>query len=200
MGTKNRRVAAYLPQAVNEAFVQFKIDRGLATRKEPNRNDSQALIQLLSECLGVGHEVAYSEAQIGSFVTTSQLKQLESDLLASIGELSSELSSELQDLRNKISATATPLASETDDRVLAGEVRRAEPIRKNQVELCRYWKTNKSTMSRHVSQDSDEKFRAWSQQKDPHGRAWHRVEVDGTRLLEQEPSDDSELQGGLPLE
>ena len=65
MATKNRRVAAYLPLNVDKAFIDFKIKRGLATEEKPNQSDSQALIDLLSEFLGVGHSVAYlSESDV----------------------------------------------------------------------------------------------------------------------------------------
>ena len=91
MATKNRRVAAYLPPEVDEAFVAFKIQRGLASKDAPHQNDSQALIQLLTEYLGVSPQEGYSVSYMEGLVTVQQLEALKAELKASISELSSGL-------------------------------------------------------------------------------------------------------------
>lgn len=67
MGTKNKRVAAYLPDSVTEAFNQFKLKH--------QYGDSQALIEILSEFFGVSRTVTHSEGYL-SFVTQEQFSEL----------------------------------------------------------------------------------------------------------------------------
>jgi hypothetical protein len=55
MPTENRRIATYFPKGVDEKFTAFKIDRGI-------RGDSQALLTIVSEFLGVNQEVAHSSS------------------------------------------------------------------------------------------------------------------------------------------
>lgn len=47
MATKNKRIAAYVPESVYERYQSFRVEKELG--------DSQALIQILSEYFGVGH-------------------------------------------------------------------------------------------------------------------------------------------------
>jgi hypothetical protein len=54
MGTKNRRVAGYLPALVYEKFQQLKLDRQFG--------DSQALIHVFSEYFGVSQLVSYHDS------------------------------------------------------------------------------------------------------------------------------------------
>ena len=91
MATSNRRVAAYLPPEIDEAFIAFKIQRELATEEEPNQNDSQGLIQILSEFLGVSRGTEYLVSYPADAVTQGQLDSLKSELVSQISELSSEL-------------------------------------------------------------------------------------------------------------
>jgi DNA-binding transcriptional regulator YiaG len=98
MATKNRRVAAYLPPAVDKAFIDFKIKNDLATEDSPHQNDSQALIKLLSELLGVNHEVNHSVSRQLDIETAIQIEDLKAELVSQI----SELSSELLNLRNRV--------------------------------------------------------------------------------------------------
>lgn len=111
MATKNRRVAAYLPPEIDRAFFEFKVRHGLATEDSPNQNDSQALIQLLSEFLGVTHKVAHQVTY-----------QLNGDFFAEIVALRSEmveqidrLSSDLQKLNQEVSALKEPESLSTSD-------------------------------------------------------------------------------------
>lgn len=92
MATKNRRVAAYLPPEVDKAFIEFKIKNELATEDSPHQNDSQALIQLLSELLGVTHQVEHSVSRQLDIEMAIQLEALKAELVSQISELSSELS------------------------------------------------------------------------------------------------------------
>ena len=89
MATNNRRVAAYFPKGVDEAFKKFKIENGFATEENPSQNDSKALIHILSEFLKVEHLVTHSVSLPDNLVTTEQLGELETRLLS---ELSKQVS------------------------------------------------------------------------------------------------------------
>ena len=80
MATQNRRIAAYLPPEIDQKLRAFKIDAGLATKRNPNKNDSQALIAILSQFFGLNQEPAYSSA--------IQLRQDLADLEAKVEQLS----------------------------------------------------------------------------------------------------------------
>jgi hypothetical protein len=69
MPTKNRRVATYLPQEINDRLSAFKADRGI-------EGDSQALITILAEFLGVAQQVAYSVDHSSTFATKDELAEL----------------------------------------------------------------------------------------------------------------------------
>lgn len=176
MGTKNRRVAAYLPQAVNEAFVQFKIERGLATRQKPNRNDSQALVQLLSEFLKVAHQVEYSSAHSSQLVTLNQLKQMKQELVGQI----SELASELQVFKSRLDAEQTV-------RDLSGALTNGEMAKRIGIDpsTLSHWKKEKS------SQQLTEDIR----KRDPEQIGWLYISEIGR--FKKESDIPSELQGSL---
>jgi DNA-binding transcriptional regulator YiaG len=111
MATKNRRVAAYLPPHVYQAFVDFKIQNGLATEENPAQNDSQALIQLLSEFLGVTHEVAHQVTRQLNGDFFAQIAALRSEMVEQIDQLSSDL----QELKQEVSALKEPESLSTSD-------------------------------------------------------------------------------------
>ena len=52
MPTENRRIATYFPKDIDDKFNAFKLSRGI-------RGDSQALLTIVSEFLGVTQEVAH---------------------------------------------------------------------------------------------------------------------------------------------
>ena len=68
MPTKNRRVATYLPQEISASFEAFKVARDID-------GDSQALITILSEFLGVSQQVAHS-VNSAEYVTKAELEAL----------------------------------------------------------------------------------------------------------------------------
>ncbi len=97
MPTENRRVAAYLPKEIDDRFTAFKVERGLG--------DSQALIVILSEFLGVSQQVAQQgdslrielEGRIEAL--EERLTHLRSELL---NDLKSELLKELNSSVNQV--------------------------------------------------------------------------------------------------
>ena len=96
MATQNRRIAAYLPPEIDQKLKAFKIDAGLATKRNPNKNDSQALITILSQFFGLNQEPAYSSAV--------QLRQDLSDLEAKVERLSDTLTEKIAHLENDFAA------------------------------------------------------------------------------------------------
>lgn len=87
MPTVNKRVAAYLPANVRASLEAFKTERNI-------KGDSQALIVILSEFLGVSQQVAYPVAQDNSEIV-ERIQSLESRLESLKDDLLNELLGEL---------------------------------------------------------------------------------------------------------
>lgn len=102
MPTKNRRIATYLPDEIDTALQNFKRNRSI-------EGDSQALITILSEFLGVSQRVAHTVDYSSKYVTIEQFNELTSELrserqTSAVSELSGELLSKLQSLESRIEA------------------------------------------------------------------------------------------------
>lgn len=153
MATKNRRVAAYLPPQVDEAFIAFKIQRGLATEENPSQNDSQALVQLLSEFLGVAQQVSYPVSHSSGTELATQLETLKAELVTQISELSSELSI----LKGRVDALT--VAQDLTDALTTADMAKRIGI-------------NSSTLSHWKKGKTPQQLRNDIQQRDPEGIAW----------------------------
>jgi hypothetical protein len=92
MSTKKRRIATYIPTEIEDKFQAFK--------KEREVGDSQALILILTEFLGVSQNSAHS---------SDSLKQIKSELFC---ELKSELLREVETLGNRLGEKIDKLRSE----------------------------------------------------------------------------------------
>lgn len=196
MSTNNRRVAAYLPQELEDAFSRFKVSREMG--------DSQALITILSEFFGVSQTVAHS-VDISEFATKSQLEALKSDVVV--------LSKKLDDLYirfNSGSLTSieegvdSPVEKESPLVESVSEVLHDYPIEPSLDEsnaeltvpqlapevvlekldslttkeisflasdLAKRLNVGGSTISQRKN-DSPERFADWTRSKDPDGIAW----------------------------
>jgi hypothetical protein len=106
MPTDKHRIAAYLPKEVDEKFQVFK--------KEREVGDSQALILILSEFLGVSQQVTYS-------IDSPLVKQFE-ELSSLLSELKIELSTKVGE--NQISELKSELLCELSTKI--GEDRISE--------------------------------------------------------------------------
>lgn len=94
MPTQNRRVATYLPPHIDEKLEAFKAEQGI-------KGDSQALLHILSEYLGVSQEVTHLVAYDRSSKVFEQIEsrllgRLDSELLKIKADIKSELLSELR--------------------------------------------------------------------------------------------------------
>lgn len=183
MATKNRRVAAYLPPEVDKAFVDFKIKHGLATEESPNQNDSQALVQLLSELLGVAHQVEHSVSRQLDIGMAIQLQDLKAELVSQISELSSELLA----LRQKVDAltadqslgSTLTTAEELADTLPATEGLADTPLTAEDLtdtlsnrEMAKRIGINASTLSNWKKNKTPEQMKEDIAAKDPDGITW----------------------------
>ena len=94
MATQNRRIAAYLPSEIDQKLKAFKIESGLATKRNPTKNDSQALIAILTQFFGLDHEAPYASA--------AELRQQLADLEAKLDRLSTVLSEKIAHLETDL--------------------------------------------------------------------------------------------------
>ena len=121
MATKNRRVAAYFPPEVDEAFKEFKIKNGFATEEKPSLNDSKALIHILSEFLKVEHVVAHSVTLPDNLATTEQIEILRQEFQSKLSELlgdSQQLTQRIETLETRWN-TSDLLVKRKEEELLA---------------------------------------------------------------------------------
>lgn len=160
MPTKNKRIATYLPPAINEKLQNFKSERGID-------GDSQALIVALSEFLGVSQHAAHSVDYSESYVTIEQFNELVSTLstresVASPGGLDSELLSKLQSLELRVEVLESLKSKKST--LSTGEL--AKRLGMNSSTLS-HWKGSNPERSK----SPDELLRA-TREKDPDGIGW----------------------------
>lgn len=173
MSTAKHRIAAYLPPEVDEKFQAFKQERGIG--------DSQALILILTEFLGVSREVAY-----GSSLDIEALKsELRSELLGELDSKFSELKDELLSSSSKIEVvddslslgTASPVENSNSlfDLLVSRELAERLTI----AQLSGRFGCDSALTRKQKSKyrDEPEKFIAWSKSRDPQGRAWQFDEI-----------------------
>jgi hypothetical protein len=79
MSTKNRRVATYLPNELSGKFEVFKSERGIT-------GDSQALVLILSEFLGVSHQSEVNSTDLEEKLSVLK-SELKSELLVELTKI-----------------------------------------------------------------------------------------------------------------
>lgn len=94
MATSNRRVAAYLPSEIDEAFKAFKIKNGFSDEDDPTSNDSKALIEIVKQFLNVEYQAAHPVSLPDNLVTQEQLEALRSEFELKISELLNRMTSD----------------------------------------------------------------------------------------------------------
>jgi hypothetical protein len=179
MSTKKRRIATYIPTEIEDKFQAFKNEREVG--------DSQALILILTEFLGVSQQVAY---------LSNSLEKVKSELLT---ELKSELLKEAENLEFELNKKISELKSELLDKLLP-EVELEivdKPYNKQKlsvpvvevtdssnlfekglkgIELSKRLIFDDSGLAKNVRKFTKEEFADWSRKKDPKGIAWERRE------------------------
>lgn len=176
MSTKNRRVAAYLPPEVDKAFIDFKIEHGLATQNSPNQNDSQALIQLLSEFLGVSQNVTHLVSHVSGNEWIAQLSDLREELVSQISELSSEL------LLLQTKVNGLEVFKKAQETLTTSQMVKRLGISSS---TMTHWKKNKNP----------QELKAAIQEKDPEKAVW--VYFADTKIFKRDSSSLGALQGEL---
>jgi hypothetical protein len=163
MPTSKNRIAAYLPSEIDEKFQAFKQERGIG--------DSQALIMILTEFLGVSHETSRD-----SSLDVEALKgELQSELLSELDFRFSELKGEL--LSKPLNLVGIDRqgskAVELEAKFIAGAVAPLD-LRLTIAQLSERFGCDPSLMRKQKSKYKDEpaKFIVWSKSRDPEGRGW----------------------------
>jgi hypothetical protein len=194
MPTANRRVAAYLPKEIDDRFSAFKSDRGI-------EGDSQALITILSEFLGVSQKVTHSVDYLSSFATKDELTELNLKV--------AHLVEQVQNFDQRLDQVVSKAASELKDELLGELPKQKSEASPGQLDLLNENRTyqesesspspvhirsdtssdllaglsgraiekrfkEKQPISRHAIESHRDKpdFSAWSAEHDPEGIAW----------------------------
>ena len=196
MATNNRRVAAYFPLEVDEAFKDFKIKNGFATEENPSQNDSKALIHILREFLKVEHPVAHTVSLPDNLVTTEQMEVLKQEIQSKLSELlgnSQQLTQRIEALElhqplgkeqpqpepAEVRGQLSMLSEPESDIALPVD----EPLDSNSqfeipeewlkglsaMALGDVWSVNRRTIGNHKGRED---FAQWSAERDPHGIPW----------------------------
>ncbi len=120
MATSNRRVAAYLPTEIDEAFKAFKIKNGFSTEADQTSNDSKALIEIVKQFLNVEYQVAHSVSLPDNLVTQAQVEELRKEFELKLGELlgnSQKLTERIEQLESVIEVDKTLFTNELAQRL-----------------------------------------------------------------------------------
>jgi hypothetical protein len=158
MSTNNKRVAAYLPEALAEKFEAYKA--------ENNLGDSSALIAILSEFLGV------SQSSSPNLNYSQLFEKLKSELL-------SELKSELLLFRKSPSKLPSNIPSEPPSKLLNKPLSESLPpivgAELSSLELKEYLKINLETknLKRDVSRAAARLGQKW---EIVGSGLWHRTQ------------------------
>ena len=200
MPTENRRIATYLPKEVDEKFKAFKLERGI-------KGDSQALLIIMSEFLGVAELVAPSmNIQYEEF--SQQLSELQTKFASLESELFSKLKSELLAELPKVPLLVVPesvselpqldapsIASESEE--LACLTGKELSIRLGFVksDTANRWRPGKD------KEKSPEKILIDTRKKDPDGIGWSYL-PEADKFQSEKPlpgSSPSDLLSELPV-
>jgi hypothetical protein len=175
MSTKKRRIATYIPTEIEDKFQAFKRERGVG--------DSQALILILTEFLGVSQEVAYS-SELLEKIKSELLNELKSELVKETEKLEAELNKRIGELKSEL--LSKPLSGLKSEKV--GKPSKQQELSIPDVEAtnlgdCPGGKLTGTELSRRLKYDSSnlvkmakkstkEEFAKWSQERDPEAIGW----------------------------
>lgn len=148
MPTAKHRIAAYLPPEIDDKFQVFKQEREVG--------DSQALILILTEFLGVDRG------------NSPKLEVMKSELKS---ELLSELNARFDKLRSELKSELS-VTSQSESSVLPEQESVRQPL--TTVELAERFGCNDSLIRKQKSKygGESEKFVAWTRSRDPQGHGW----------------------------
>jgi hypothetical protein len=173
MSTKKRRIATYIPTEIEDKFQAFKREREIG--------DSQALILILTEFLGVSQQVAHSSNSLEN-VKNELLTELKSELLKETERLEDKLigkiSELLSELLPEIKLEATDNACDQQElSIPVIEVTDSNAYQEKGlkgIELAKRFNYDDSVLGRKARESTEQEFADWSKRKDPEGIAWKR--------------------------
>lgn len=175
MSTKKRRIATYIPTEIEDKFQAFKRERGVG--------DSQALILILTEFLGVSQEVAYLSESL-EMIKNELLSELKSELVKETEKLEAELNKRIGELKSEL--LSKPLlevdiksADKPFDQqelsipvVEASDSNGVSEKGLTGTELSRRLSYDNSNLGKKAKQSTKEEFAKWSQERDPEAIGW----------------------------
>jgi hypothetical protein len=163
MSTKKRRIATYIPTEIEDKFQAFKQEREVG--------DSQALILILTEFLGVSQEVTYSNESLEK-IKSELLSELKSELVKEAEKLETELNKKIGELKSELLSKPLPKAKPK-----TGDQRRSDALPTeekglNGVELGLRLSHDRSYVRKTAKKFTRDEFASWSKGKDPENVAW----------------------------
>jgi intein/homing endonuclease len=186
MATSNRRVAAYFPTEIDEAFTAYKIENGFATEGEPTANDSKALIEIVKQFLNVEYQVAHSVPLPDNLVTQEQVDDLRKEFNSRLSELLGE------SLKLSERVEVLEKSSTGEGLLTVGELAKRLGIASSTLS---HWKSSGSKGK------TPEQLLKVTREKDPQGIGWILIEPVNKFKPEQTLSSDSpsSSQGNLSV-
>ena len=178
MATSNRRVAAYLPTEIDEAFKAFKIKSGFSSEDEPNSNDSKALIEIIRQFLDIEYQVAHPVSFPSNLATEDQVKELRKEFDSKLSELLGE-SKKLTERVEVLERSSTG-----DGLMTVGELAKRLGIAGSTLS---HWKSSGSKGK------TPEQLLKATREKDPQGIGW--ILVESVNKFKPERSLSSDLLG-----
>lgn len=178
MSTKKRRIATYIPTEIEDKFQAFK--------KERKVGDSQALILILTEFLGVSQNAAHSSDLLEQ-IKSELLCELKSELLREVEALENKLGEKIDELRSELPNELSPEvkpenAEKTFDQQELGIPAVQAPDSSDDekglkgVELAKRLNYDNGELGRKAKKSAKEDFANWSKERDPEGIPWERRE------------------------
>ena len=176
MSTKKRRIATYIPVEIEDKFQAFKEEREVG--------DSQALILILTEFLGVSQQVAFSGDSLVK-LKGELLFELKDELLKESEKLENNLNKKIDELKSELlDKPSSDVELEIVDKpfdqqelsIPVVEVVNLSDSEKGLTgkELAKRLNYDNSMLGKKARDSTKEEFADWSKEKDPEGIAWDR--------------------------
>lgn len=173
MSTKKRRIATYIPTEIEDKFQAFKEDRQVG--------DSQALILILTEFLGVSQKVAHSSDSLEQ-IKSELLSELKSELLREVSLIEKRLSKKTDEPESEPPKKSSPkiadkVPNQKELNIAVVEAAGSSDFHKKGLTgaaLARRLKCDDGDLSKIARSKTKEEFADWSKKRDSEGITWER--------------------------
>jgi hypothetical protein len=173
MSTKKRRIATYIPTEIEDKFQTFK--------KEREVGDSQALILILTEFLGVSQKVAFSSESLKE-IKSELLSELRSELLKEVSLIEKRLSKktdepESEPPKKSLPKIADKVLGQKELNISVAEAAGSSDFHKKGLTgkaLAERLRCDDSELSKVARGKTKENLADFSKKRDPDGIAWKR--------------------------